>query len=72
MLNKAIALEAGLVAFYEELGAECDYPDVRTMLIGLKDQHRRMVHSLGEKLSEMHVRGEILDGVMASFDPAGC
>lgn len=72
MLSKAIHLEAELAGFYEQLGAECDYPEIQTMLSDLRNQHRTIVSRLGTKLSEMHVRGEMLDGIMASFDPAGC
>lgn len=72
MLNKAIYLEADLASFYEKLGAECDYPEIQALFGDLTNQHRKIVNVLGEKLSEMHVRGEMLDGVMASFDPAGC
>ena len=72
MLNKAIYLEADLANFYEKLGAECDYPEIQALLGDLTNQHRKIVNVLEEKLSEMHVRGEMLDGVMSSFDPAGC
>ncbi len=72
MLNKAIYLEADLATFYEKLGEECDYPEIQPLLNDLMHQHRTIVNVLGEKLSEMHVRGAMLDDVMSSFDPAGC
>ena len=72
MLSKAILLEANLTGFYEQLSKECDYPDVEALLVDLMDHHRRAVNSIGEKLTSLKARGQMLDGVMSSFDPAGC
>ncbi len=72
MLTDALHREKELSLFYKKLAAECDYPDVQSLLAGVSGQHVKMVESLENKLSEMESRGQALDGVMSSFDPAGC
>ncbi len=71
MLVKAMDLEQELTRFYEELDAECDYPDVQTFLHDSIIHHRRMVGNIRAKLEQMEARGRVLDGIMSSFDPAG-
>jgi len=72
MLNKALAMETSLAGFYQQLNEECDYPDVKAFLADLMKERRRIIQTIEEKLDAMKVRGEILDDVMSSFDPAGC
>ncbi|MBI4418778.1 MAG: hypothetical protein HY563_08370 [Ignavibacteriales bacterium] len=72
MLKKALRLEENLLEFYRQVHAECDYPDIQAFLTDLIDRHKTASDRVAEKLSEMRARGETLDGVMASFDPAGC
>jgi rubrerythrin len=71
MLKSAIAHERDLSMFYEELRAVCDFPDVHAFLMEFSDQHRRMIEQLEEKLRQLEAHGQALDGVIASFDPAG-
>lgn len=71
MLNGALERERELMKFYEELTAVCDYPDIQSFLSGFSHQHRVMVDQLREKLSQLEARGQALDSIIASFDPAG-
>jgi len=71
MLKKAMEREAEFSRYYEELQAVCDYPDVHSFLTDLSNRHRTMMEDIRQKLSQMEARGQILDGVISSFDPAG-
>ena len=71
MLNGAVERERELTRFYEELMTVCDYPDIQSFLTGFSDQHRKMMEQLREKLNQLEVRGQALDSIIASFDPAG-
>ena len=71
MLNGAMERERELMGFYEELMAVCDYPDIQSFLTGFSEQHRTMIGQLREKLNQLEARGEALDSIIASFDPAG-
>lgn len=71
MLKGAVEREKELMKFYEELMTVCDYPDIQSFLTEFSDQHRKMVEQLGEKLNQLEVRGQALDSIIASFDPAG-
>ncbi|MBI2619218.1 MAG: hypothetical protein HYW57_03985 [Ignavibacteriales bacterium] len=72
MLVQALGEERKLADFYRQVAAECDYPDVQAVLTEVRTLQKRTVILLEEKLSEMQARGEVLDSVQASFDPAGC
>ncbi len=71
MLKKAIERETELSRFYEELTAVCDYPDIQSFLSDSLNRHRTMIGDIREKLSQMEARGQVLDGIISSFDPAG-
>lgn len=72
MLVEAVGREERLSAFYAAVAAECDYPDVQSVLVEVAALRARTVQLLRRQLDAMHVRGEVLDGVQSSFDPAGC
>jgi len=71
MLKKGIDLESELTGFYEELSTVCDYPDVQSFLSDFVVRHRKMIGDMREKLNQMEARGQVLDGIISSFDPAG-
>ena len=71
MLAQALREESEMVRFYERLRQECNYPDVHAMLQELIEQHSRSVLAINQKLNELRARGEIIDGVISSYDPAG-
>ncbi len=71
-LSDALHKEAELAHFYETLVGECDYPEINSFLREFSEEHRAFVTRLMGKLNEMKARSQMLDGIMASFDPAGC
>ncbi len=71
MLKKAIERETELSRFYEDLTSVCDYPDVQSFLSDSLKRHRQMIDRIREKLGQMEARGQVLDGIISSFDPAG-
>ena len=71
MLAEALREESEMVTFYERLRQECIYPDVQLMLQELIEQRSRSVLMINQKLNELRARGEILDGVISSYDAAG-
>ncbi len=70
MLNEAIREETAMVRFYEHLMKECDYPDVSGFVRELLEERSRTVIRIMQKLNELRARGQILDGVMSSYNPA--
>lgn len=71
MLSEALREESEMVRFYERLGQECDYPDVRNMVQELIEQRSRSALMINQKLNELRARGEIIDGVISSYDYTG-
>jgi hypothetical protein len=71
MLAEALREESEMVAFYERLRQECNYPDVHEMLQELIEQRSRSVLMINQKLNELRARSEILDGVISSYDSSG-
>lgn len=72
MLVEALEREHKHSEFYSAVTAECDYPEVQSALAEVKDLRTRTIRLLEQKLEEMQARGEVLDSVKSSFDPAGC
>ncbi|HCA79953.1 MAG TPA: hypothetical protein DEP53_09490 [Bacteroidetes bacterium] len=70
MLSEALREESEMVLFYERLRQECNYPDVHLMLQELIEQRSRSVLMINQKLNELRARGEILDGVISSYNSA--
>lgn len=69
-LSEALRVETKLVEFYERIVSECDYPEVSRFVRELVEERRKSILRIVQKLNEMYARGEIMDGVGASFDPA--
>jgi rubrerythrin len=69
MLNEAIREESEMVKFYEKMMGECDYPDVQAFIRDVLEERSRSVIRLMQKLNELRARGQILDGVISSFNP---
>ena len=72
MLVEAVEREQKLSEFYSAVAAECDYPDVQSVLAEVAGLRTKTIRLLKQKLGEMQVRGEVLDSLKSSFDPAGC
>lgn len=69
MLNEAMHEESMMIQFYEKLLNKCDYPDVRSFVQELIEEKSRTVLRINQKLNEIRARGQIIDGVISSFDP---
>ncbi len=72
LLKEAMRRENEMVKFYERVAEMCDYPDVHDFVQGLIEQRSANVLKIVQKLNELQVRSQMLDGVMSSYDPAGC
>jgi rubrerythrin len=59
---EAIEREEAMVAFYDTLAAECDYPDAHALVAELAERRHASVEMLRRRFNEINSR----------FDPAGC
>ncbi len=67
-LNEALRKETAMVKFYEGMVDECGIPEVKTFMDELVDDKRKLILRLIQKLNEIHVRSQTIDGVTSSFD----
>ncbi|HAL54932.1 MAG TPA: hypothetical protein DCP63_00265 [Bacteroidetes bacterium] len=72
MLNEAMRRESELVKFYEHILSQCDYPEVNSFLREMTEARGETILRIVQKLNELRAKSQILDGVMSSYDPAGC
>ena len=68
MLNEALRKEASMVRFYEGILAECNYPEVKSFLNDLVEEKRKSILSIIQKLNELHVQSQSIDGIISSFN----
>lgn len=66
-LNEALRRETAMVRFYESVLDECNMPDVSSYMNGLVEEKRKVILSLIQKLNEIHVRSQVIDGINSSF-----
>jgi hypothetical protein len=57
-----------MVRFYEQVMKDCDYPDVNSFVRDLLEERSRTVIRIMQKLNELRARGQILDGVISSYN----
>lgn len=67
-LNEALRRETAMVRFYESIVDECNIPEVSSFISELIDEKRKVILSLIQKLNEIHVRSQALDGIASSFN----
>lgn len=67
-LNEALRRETAMARFYESVVEECNMPDVSSYINGLVEEKRKVILSLIQKLNEIHVRSQAIDGVASSFN----
>ncbi len=67
-LNEALRRETAMVRFYESVLEECNIPEVSSYMNGLVDDKRKVILSLIQKLNEIHVSSQALDGIASSFN----
>lgn len=68
MLNEALRKEASMVRFYEGILSECNFPEVRSFLTDLVEEKRKSILSIIQKLNELHVQSQSIDGIISSFN----
>jgi hypothetical protein len=69
MLTEAMREEAMMIRFYEKVMNECNYPDVHSFVKELVEERSRDVLRINQKLNEIRARGQMMDGVISSYDP---
>jgi hypothetical protein len=67
LLNAILREETDLMKMYEQALTECDSADVKSFVQEMMVAKSRSILSILQKLNELRARGEIGDGVMASF-----
>ena len=67
-LNEALRKETAIVKYYEVVLEECNMPDVRTFMDELVEEKRKIILRLIQKLNEIHVRSQAIDGITSSFN----
>ncbi|GAB4286679.1 MAG: hypothetical protein Kow0098_02190 [Ignavibacteriaceae bacterium] len=67
-LNEALRKETAMVRFYENALDECNIPEVSSFIGELVEEKRRNILLLIQKLNEIHVRSQTLDGIASSFN----
>lgn len=67
-LNEALRKETAMVKTYESILEECNIPEVKSFMEELVDEKRRVILRLIQKLNEIHVRSQAIDGVASSFN----
>ena len=68
MLNTILREETELMKLYETALAECDYPDVQGFVHDMMEAKSSSILQVLQKLNELRARGEVGNGVMASFE----
>jgi rubrerythrin len=66
-LNEALRKETTTVRFYEGVFEECNVPDVRNFLDEIIEGRREEILKIIQKLNEIHVRSQAMDGISSSF-----
>ena len=67
-LNEALRKETAIVNYYESVLDECNMPEVKTFMDELIDEKRKVILRLIQKLNEIHVRSQAIDGITSSFN----
>ena len=67
-LNEALRKETAIIKYYEGVLAECTMPEVRTFMDELVEEKRKVILRLIQKLNEIHVRSQAIDGITSCFN----
>ena len=68
MLNEALRKETSLVMFYKSTLEECNIPDIKNFINEIVEEKSKTILQIIQKLNEIHVRSQIMDGVASSFN----
>ena len=61
LLTEALRRESELGKFYDQLQAQCDYPDIRNFVAALVEKRRESINQIVTRINQNY----------SSFDPAG-
>ncbi len=67
-LNEALRKETAIIKYYEGVLADCTMPEVKTFMDDLVEEKRKVILRLIQKLNEIHVRSQAIDGITSSFN----
>jgi hypothetical protein len=67
-LNEALRKETAMIKYYEGVLGECNIPEVKTFMDDLVEEKRKVILRLIQKLNEIHVRSQAIDGITSSFN----
>jgi rubrerythrin len=67
-LNEALRKETAMIKYYEGVLDECNIPEVKTFMDDLVEEKRKVILRLIQKLNEIHVRSQAIDGITSSFN----
>ena len=68
MLNEALRKETSMVMFYKSTLEECNMSEVRNFINDLVDEKSKIILQIIQKLNEIHVRSQVIDGITSSFN----
>ncbi len=68
MLNEALRKEASIVRFYEGILEECNLPEVKSFITETIEGKREGILKIIQKLNEIQVRSQVVDGLISSFN----
>ena len=68
MLNEALRKETSMIMFYKSTLEECNMPEVVNFINELIEEKSKNILQIVQKLNEIHVRSQIIDGVASSFN----
>jgi hypothetical protein len=68
MLNEALRKETSMIMFYKSTLEECNMPEVENFINDLIEEKSNNILKIVQKLNEIHVRSQIIDGVASSFN----
>jgi hypothetical protein len=68
MLNEALRKETSMIMFYKSTLEECNMPEVVNFINDLVEEKSKNILQIVQKLNEIHVRSQIIDGVTSSFN----
>ena len=68
MLVEILRRESALMQMYDQIAADCDDPEMNALVTELKERRGTVVEPIIAKLNQLRAQGEILDGIMESYE----
>ncbi|HLP16345.1 MAG TPA: hypothetical protein VK470_08820 [Bacteroidota bacterium] len=67
-LVEILRRESALMQLYDQVIGACDDPETRELVSDLKERRGAIIDQIVAKLNRLRAQGEILDGIMGSYD----